>query len=409
MKVIHILYQSLPQVSGSSIRSRDILISQKEIGMDVLAVTSPFQRSLNEGNKDIIDGIAYHRTGNKASSDDFGKQRSLLTKIARFFSIIPFGLKLYKLVKKEKPDLLHAHAMFYCALPALIVGRLLGIPVIYEFRSLWMYDINNANQNSLSAKFWFNLETFLLKKSDYVIFLNENLKTYFEDEGLQFPDSSVISNAVNTTYINHLKAQAATTHKTEGLVFGYIGTITAYEGLDFLIKVSQELYDEGLPFKLIIYGKGDDENKIFNIINDRRDIKSIEYRGAVSPDNVFVAYSELDVIINPRLKTKITDSVTPLKPLEAMAYEKLFIGSDVGGILEITKPDETGIIFTAGDKQSLKNSVKRVADMPKEQFEEIKKSALNYVQSEKSWIQNAYKYKGIYNLLLEQFKRSISS
>ena len=43
MKVLHILYQSLPNISGSSIRSRDILNNQLKIGVKPIVVTSPFQ------------------------------------------------------------------------------------------------------------------------------------------------------------------------------------------------------------------------------------------------------------------------------------------------------------------------------------------------------------------------------
>ena len=172
MKVLHILYQSLPQVSGSSIRSRDTLMSLQEIGINAIAITSPFQRSLNNEKQDIIDGVVYIRTSKNVNVDNFGERKSILKKISRFFSIIPFGIKLYKHVKEERPDILHAHAMFYCALPTIIVGKIFKIPVVYEFRSLWMFDKNNDNKKSLISNFWLNVETFLLKKSDYVIFLN---------------------------------------------------------------------------------------------------------------------------------------------------------------------------------------------------------------------------------------------
>ena len=113
-------------------------------------------------------------------------------------------------------------------------------------------------------------------------------------------------------------------------VFGYVGTITEYEGLEFLIQTFQELYDDGFKHKLVIYGKGVNKQSVQDQINARSDINTISYKGAIAPSEVYKAFSEIDVIINPRLTTRAkTNSVTPLKPLEAMAYEKLFIGSDV--------------------------------------------------------------------------------
>lgn len=62
MKILHVLYQSLPDTAGSSIRSRDILMSQKEIGLNPIAITSPFQLPLENGRYDIINDIKYYRT-----------------------------------------------------------------------------------------------------------------------------------------------------------------------------------------------------------------------------------------------------------------------------------------------------------------------------------------------------------
>ena len=63
MKVLHILYQSLPNISGSSIRSRDMLNNQIKIGLKPIVVTSPFQNSKTNGKSiEEIDGIKYYRT-----------------------------------------------------------------------------------------------------------------------------------------------------------------------------------------------------------------------------------------------------------------------------------------------------------------------------------------------------------
>ncbi len=43
-----------------------------------------------------------------------------------------------KIIELEEPDILHAHAMFFCALPAILLGKKYKIPVVYEVRSLWM-------------------------------------------------------------------------------------------------------------------------------------------------------------------------------------------------------------------------------------------------------------------------------
>ena len=401
MKVLHVLYQSLPQVSGSSIRSRDIMLSQKEVGIEVLAITAPFQNSISKKGLDIIDDITYIRTSRNTKNSITDLRKGVLQRIYRVFSILIFSQKLFSTIKKEKPDLLHAHAMFFCAIPSLVLGKVFNIPVVYEFRSLWMYQkTNSRNKGFINKKieiFLIHVEIFCLKKAAHAVILNENLKEFIFSKTNKPFKNTIINNAVNTSLIEKLKA-SITPISRKDFVFGYVGTITEYEGLEFLIQTFQELYDDGFKHKLVIYGKGVNKQSVQDQINARSDINTISYKGAIAPSEVYKAFSEIDVIINPRLNTPKTNSVTPLKPLEAMAYEKLFIGSDVRGIKEIV-PQGTGFLFSSENRNDLKKVVKKVASLSPQDRDSHKKEALAFVVSHKSWLQNAAKYKEIYTTL----------
>ncbi len=401
MKVLHVLYQSLPQVSGSSIRSRDIMLSQKEVGIEVLAITAPFQNSISKKGLDIIDDITYIRTSRNTKNSITDLRKGVLQRIYRVFSILIFSQKLFSTIKKEKPDVLHAHAMFFCAIPSLVLGKVFNIPVVYEFRSLWMYQkTNSRNKGFINKKieiFLIHVEIFCLKKAAHAVILNENLKEFIFSKTNKPFKNTIINNAVNTSLIEKLKA-SITPISRKDFVFGYVGTITEYEGLEFLIQTFQELYDDGFKHKLVIYGKGVNKQSVQDQINARSDINTISYKGAIAPSEVYKAFSEIDVIINPRLNTPKTNSVTPLKPLEAMAYEKLFIGSDVRGIKEIV-PQGTGFLFSSENRNDLKKVVKKVASLSPQDRDSHKKEALAFVVSHKSWLQNAAKYKEIYTSL----------
>jgi glycogen(starch) synthase len=106
----------------------------------------------------------------------------------------------------------------------------------------------------------------------------------------------------------------------------------------------------------------------------------------------------IDVIVNPRIKSKITDTVTPLKPLEAMAYSKLVIASDVGGMKELIEHNKTGLLFKADDLTELEKCVSNV--ILKGVPTKIVSDAKDYVKKNKSWLQNAQKYKTYYEELI---------
>jgi hypothetical protein len=126
-------------------------MSQKEIGLDVVAVTSTFQGSKNSNKNEFINGIKYIRTTKNKTTSISDQKKSKFSQLSRFFSLIPFILKLYRIVSKEKPDILHAHAMFYCGIPAIIIGKIKKIPVVYEFRSLWMFQKKRGSKTKMDV------------------------------------------------------------------------------------------------------------------------------------------------------------------------------------------------------------------------------------------------------------------
>ena len=70
----------------------------------------------------------------------------------------------------------------------------------------------------------------------------------------------------------------------------------------------------------------------------------------------------MDVLVYPRLRKRITEMVTPLKPLEAMSMEKLVVASDVGGLKELITDGATGLLFRAEDEQDLARVLARCVD-----------------------------------------------
>jgi len=400
MKILHILYQSLPQISGSSIRSRDLLMAQKEIGIEVFAVTSPFQIALRKSEK--INGITYYRTRIKEKTDISDRTKPFIIRLTRLFLIFTFYNHIKKIIKIHNPDVLHAHAMFFCGLPALILSIKHKIPMVYEFRSLWMLKKENNLKsyfNRFIEKLLFKIELFVMKRADCVIAINDNLREVLINSGIDKQKVKVVHNAINTTLIDQLKeSHKEITTSRENLNFGYIGTLTPHEGLDLLIKAFSQYNFEFPNSCLFIYGNGIEESRIKELCktNDK-----IFFMGSIDPSRVYEAFSSIDIIVNPRYKNNLTDSITPLKPLEAMAYEKLFIGSDVGGIKELVTDKLNGYLFTAGDANKLVETMRYVSCLDSEEVNKIKEEALNYVTTEKSWLANSKLYYKFYQNLLD--------
>lgn len=396
IKVLHVLYQSLPDTAGSSIRSRDLIQSQKTIGLDVNVITSPFQEGISNDNFDLIDGIEYYRTYCKDKSMNITvENKRLILKIKKFFHIFSFVNKVYKLAKYKQIDIIHAHATFVCGFAAIYVSWKLNIPFIYEVRSIWEEDYSTTTVVSrISKKIITFLENFTMKRANYIVAINENLKDELEKRNLNKP-ILVVNNAVNLDNIKILEKS------NKDIVFGFIGSIIPLEGLELLINVFNDLEKEGISNKLLIYGKGIDFDKLKYLIEKNKQL-NVELKGHVDSNKIFEAYSTIDVIVNPRIKNKMSDAVTPLKPLEAMGYKKLVLASNVGGMKELITDNKTGILFEAESSINLKNKIKNIINDGIDK--KIIENAFSYVKSEKSWNSNAEKYLNVYSKLIENRK-----
>ena len=75
-------------------------------------------------------------------------------------------------------------------------------------------------------------------------------------------------------------------------------------------------------------------------------------------------YGLIDILAYPRKKMRLTELVTPLKPLEAMAQRKLVVASNVGGHRELIEDGVTGTLFPAGDPAGDRRGARHIVREP---------------------------------------------
>src|SRR4029079_3018845 len=86
----------------------------------------------------------------------------------------------------------------------------------------------------------------------------------------------------------------------------------------------------------------------------------VHITGRVPHDQVQRYYGLIDVLVYPRRSMRLTELVTPLKPLEAMAQGRMLVASDVGGHRELIRHGENGFLFHAGDAGALAGAIEQV-------------------------------------------------
>ncbi len=95
---------------------------------------------------------------------------------------------------------------------------------------------------------------------------------------------------------------------------------------------------------------------------------------------------------------RLTELVTPLKPLEAMAQRKLVVASNVGGHRELIEDGVTGTLFPAGDPAALAAALSGLL-ANRGQWEGRRDTAWRFVERDRNWSSNISRYIPTYQKL----------
>jgi PEP-CTERM/exosortase A-associated glycosyltransferase len=396
-RILHVLDHSLPLHSGYTFRTRAILKAQHAAGWDVAGITGvrQYQHGLLPGApSQVVEGLTFHRTLAEASGPsplrEFREVSMLADAIIALHAEWPF-------------DLLHAHSPALNGLAALRASQRLGVPLVYEIRAFWEdAAVGNGTGSEGSAKYRLTraLENHVVRHADHVAVICEGLKSDLIARGVA-PSKIVVSpNGVDLELFGSPppadSALAAELHLTGKDVIGYIGSFYDYEGLDDLIAAMPLMK---CNTHLLLVGGGPMEESLRAQSEASSAADRIHFVGRVPHEEVESYYSLVDILAYPRKRMRLTDLVTPLKPLEAMAQGRLVAASDVGGHKELIRDGDTGTLFAADDPAAIASSLDTLLSS-RADWEGMRKRARHFVETERNWQTNIYRYDPVYHLLL---------
>ena len=128
----------------------------------------------------------------------------------------------------------------------------------------------------------------------------------------------------------------------------------------------------------------------------------VVFTGRVPHSEVQRYYELIDVLAYPRLPIRLTELVTPLKPLEAMAQGRMLVASDVGGHRELVRHGETGFLFKAGDASALEQAIEDVLQR-RDEWPRIMAQARHFVESERTWADSVARYESVYQRAMRRY------
>ena len=189
-------------------------------------------------------------------------------------------------------------------------------------------------------------------------------------------------------------------------VLGFAGSFYGYEGLDLLLEAFALLAPRFPDLKVLLVGGGPQAAALRDQAVALGLADRIVFSGRVPHAEVQRYYSQIDLLCYPRKPMRLTELVTPLKPLEAMAQGKLLVASDVGGHRELIRDGETGILFPANDSQALAVAVARLLT-DRHCWQAIREAGRAFVERERTWTRSAENYRDVYRRLLPPQRQAV--
>jgi PEP-CTERM/exosortase A-associated glycosyltransferase len=391
-------------MSGYAIRSRNLISAQHGTGEAIEVVTGPLHEMDDPNATDLVlDGVQYFRTPVKE-----GFARSAMRErwpLLREHQVVRMlRQRLLEIMNQENIDIVYAHSPALCGLAALQAARKQGLPFIYEIRAFWedAASQNKKSSGSLRGRLTNQLETYVAREANAVAAIAKPMLHDLKSRGIASDKLFHVPNGVDTRRLQPQLRDDALANElalTDRPVFGFFGSLYKYEGVSWLIRAAAKLRDRGHKFSLLIIGRGEDQPAILDAIQNCDASAYTRTIDHVPHEQIAKYYSVIDIAVYPRQRLRLTDLVTPLKPLEAMALGKPVLASSVGGIQELVENERTGLLFEPESVDDFCRQAERMLTLPTLRHR-LSAEGRRFVERERDWTILAKRYREIYEFVL---------
>jgi glycosyltransferase involved in cell wall biosynthesis len=265
-------------------------------------------------------------------------------------------VNLYRIIKNEKPDVVHSHGITENMVLG-VIGFLLGIPIVatYHTNPFKKYEKEKSTKKKIK-RFVYELAyircltKLAARNFAYITVISRELKESFIKQGYR-------EDKILVTYFGLDMAKGdikPDSRRSDEMIMVFVGRISAEKGCDILLKSCDILAKRGKHFKLYLIGDGSIEyfSNMANKLGVDNRVFFCGYQRVF--DDIF---SRSDVFILPSIGEGL-----PISILEAMAYGLPVIATNVGGIPEVIEDGENGFLVPPGDEVSLANAIGKMME-----------------------------------------------
>lgn len=339
--------------------------------------------------EDIINGVKFWwvKTPSYVNSKSLG----------RAWNMFVFFIKLFFFPTKKisSPDIIIISSLsIFPIINAYILSKRFKAMLIFEVRDLWpktLIELSEKKPNLLLLKVisWF--ERFAYKKSDYVVSLLVNSKSYMVGKGLVEKKLRYIPNGIDIQSINKtLDKNIIKQFPKEKFIFGYVGTIGIANSLENLIECAIKL-KKNKNIHFVFVGHGSYTKYLKNKVSNNK-LKNVTFIDSVEKAQIHSLISYFDVCyLGWHDKPMYKFGISPNKVFDYMYAGKPILHS-YSGTGDIVKLANAGITCEASNVEKIINAIYKFVALPKNELRNMGQNGKKYVIEHHNYENLAKKY-----------------
>lgn len=260
--------------------------------------------------------------------------------------------QLYCLFRREKYDLIHTHSS-KTGLLGRAAGRLAGVPHIFHtVHGLPFHEFSGKGKTWLYA----SMERWAGRLSDQVVFVNNEERRLALAKGLLRPEQVVtVYNGVDLDKVAlwHTldKRQAFRKHYSipeDAFVAAFVGRLWEQKDPQTLAQIIQSC--AGMPIYFLIVGDGPYSESFHHLFDQNPRVIMTGWL-----EECYSMYPAIDVLVLPSLWEGLSVTL-----IEAMAFAKPLVASNIKGNRECVHPGENGFLCTPKTADEFRNAITRL-------------------------------------------------
>jgi glycosyltransferase involved in cell wall biosynthesis len=295
-------------------------------------------------------------------------------------------------LKDKQVHLFHAHFAWLSGAAAWICARLLNLPFTVTVHA---YDLFLSN----------DLLPLVSRQANQVMAISEyNRQKVLDTGACPMEKIAVIRCGINSAYLQENKALPRQKLEPDAPIrILSVGSLLPKKGHLYLISACHILKQQGINFYCTVIGSGYEESALRQQIQTLGLQEQVELQGARPNYEIKQAYQQHDIFVLPSVITSLGDrDGIPVVLMEAGACGLPLISTQVSGIPELVRHNQTGWLVPPRNAPALAQAITTLATKP-ELCAQLSQNARKLIETEYSVEKNAIRMVNLWQHTYQQW------